>query len=336
MLAAMRSLLPIPNSALDPVTRLPRFGSYRGGLEHVDLTGLPLNPLQRVARHKRWFYIGIAKDPYYVGLAIVRLGYASTVFAFVFDRNAGALVAQTSTKGPSLAASVGDTASEGAFARFRLGPVWACLTRPKGSMSYALDARLPRLALHAELDCSNAPQSITAIAPVAPVNVTEKRALLTVRGEAIVDGRPLSLDGGLAAYDYTHGMLHRHTSWRWALALGTATTGERVGLNLVHGFVGEPECAVWVDNDVVAVSEGQFCFDQANPLAPWTVRTGDGAVDLRFVPGAMHSERTNLGILATRFVQPVGTYSGRLRVEGHGELTLDQVLGVAEDQEVRW
>src|ERR1700733_3981090 len=34
--SAMRELLPAPDSIVDPATRLPRLGSYRGGLPRVD------------------------------------------------------------------------------------------------------------------------------------------------------------------------------------------------------------------------------------------------------------------------------------------------------------
>jgi hypothetical protein len=181
---------------------------------------------------------------------------------------------------------------------------------------------------------------MTAIAPVGPsrdglVNVTEKRALLPVSGELTVRGRRRRLDGALGGYDYTHGLLARRTMWRWAYALGRAKSGERVGFNLVQGFVGEPECTAWVDGEVFPMREGRFAFDRDEPLSEWRVSTADGAVDLRFKPGGMHSEQKNLGLVASRFVQPAGAYSGTLRV-GAKELVLDGVLGVTEDQDVLW
>jgi hypothetical protein len=68
----MRTLLPAPDAALDPVTSAPRFGSYRGGLPSVDLRALAGGRLHRVARAKRWIYFAAASDEVYVALAIVR------------------------------------------------------------------------------------------------------------------------------------------------------------------------------------------------------------------------------------------------------------------------
>ena len=42
----------------------------------------------------------------------------------------------------------------------------------------------------------------------------------------------------------------------------------------------------------------------------------DGAVDLRLDPGGAHVERRNLGIVASRFIHPIGGFSGTLHVGG--------------------
>src|SRR5262249_31323101 len=48
----MRALAPVPDEAIDPVTRLPRFGSYKGGLPRVDLTPVTGGALRRITRRK--------------------------------------------------------------------------------------------------------------------------------------------------------------------------------------------------------------------------------------------------------------------------------------------
>ena len=205
--------------------------------------------------------------------------------------------------------------------------------------AYSVRVKMRGIELHAELDTTGAPPAITAIARVGDddrlVNTTQKRALLAVRGELNVGGWRRSLTGALAGFDYTHGLLARRTMWRWAFGLGRAKSGERVAFNLVQGFVGEPECAAWVEGEIYPLREGRFAFDRGRPLSEWRVSTADGAVDLRFKPGGMHAEHKNLGLVASRFVQPTGLYSGTLRVGGR-ELALDGVLGVTEDQDVLW
>ena len=290
-------------------------------------------------------YVAIVTDDLYLAVAVVRLGYIANAFAFAFDKRAMRMSVDHTALGPTFACDVGDTASEGCVAMFRLGKKTSILIRrPLASTTYGVEVRAPNLEIHAQLESATSPPAITAIARIADgddgaarlVNTTEKRALLDVRGHAVVCGERRSLDGALAGYDYTHGLLARRTKWRWAYLLGRAKSGERVGMNLVEGFVGEAECAVWIDGEVFPLAEGRFDFDVARPLEPWRVRTADGGVDLRFSPGGMHSDNTNLGIVASRFVQPAGVFAGTIRVEGRAPLELEGVLGVTEDQDALW
>ncbi len=170
-----------------------------------------------------------------------------------------------------------------------------------------------------------------------PVSTTEKRALLTARGELLVGRHRQPLLGGLAGYDYTYGLLARRTAWRWAFALGRAKSGERVAQipTSCRGSSGEPECTAWVEGEVFPLREGRFSFDPDQPLAEWRVSTADGAVDLRFKPGGMHAEDKNLGLISSHFVQPAGAYTGTLRVGGRSSSSM-RVLGVTEDQDVLW
>jgi hypothetical protein len=305
----------------------------------MDLSSLSGGRLARIAREKRWLYVGIASEAEYVALLIARLGYVANVFAYVLDARTMRMIATASTLAPPGSCEIADGTSAPTLAAYRFGRQRARVERNHAG-ELLVDADLGPIAIRATLATRDAPPAITAIAPVGPggqalVNTTEKRALLAATGELRVRGSHRPLRDALAGYDYTHGLLARRTAWRWAYALGHAKTGERVAFNIVQGFVGEPECAAWVEGEVLPLAEGRFAFDPDNPLAEWRVSTADGAVDLRFTPGGLHSEQKNLGVIASRFVQPAGAYRGRMRVGGR-ELVLERVLGVAEDQDVLW
>ncbi len=345
----IRTFARAPDAVVDPATGLPRYGSYVGHIPRVDLSSLAGGRVRRIAREKRWVYVAFASDEVFAAVAIARFGYASTCFGYVLEARPGQaarMLATASVLAPPTACTVddgmgGDGTGEGRPAAFHSGKVRATVARVPGASAYSVDVALREIEIHATVDTRDAPPPITAVAHVGGlaadplVSTTEKRALLAVRGDVTVGGKRRSLDGALAGYDYTHGLLPRHTAWRWAFALGRATSGECVAFNLVQGFVGEPECAAWVDGEVFALREGRFSFDRDQPLAEWRVSTADGAVDLRFKPGGMHAEHKNLGLVASRFVQPAGAYFGTIRVGGK-ELVLDGVLGVTEDQDVVW
>ncbi|HEY8041495.1 MAG TPA: DUF2804 domain-containing protein [Polyangiaceae bacterium] len=334
----MRELATSPDAVVDPVTRSPRLGSYRGGLPRVDWTPLRVGATARTLRHKRWLYVAIASDDLYVALAVVRLGYAASAFVYVYDGAARTLLARRSWMSAPFAAVVGDTGGEGCRASFQTRTVSVLVERARRDPYYGVHVETRGLSLNASLDATAAPPAIGAVAEVAPgrFDATEKRALLTTRGALRIDGKSRSLDGALAGYDFTSGMLARRTTWRWGFALGRLEGGVPFALNLVEGFVGEAECAAWVGRELVGLGEGRFSFDRARPMEPWGVTTTDGAADLTLTPGAVHQEKREMVVVASRFVQPCGAWSGTLALPGRAPLTIERALGVTEDQDVTW
>jgi hypothetical protein len=337
----MRELLPAPATLFAPGSTEPQLGAFRGGLPRVDLTPLSRERLHTLLHRKRWMYLAIASDEVLVALAVVDLGYAASSFAYVFERASGRLLVDRSSMAPSLGELVNERAGEGHASRFRSLGTEVQITHAPGTGHYAVDAHYRGLRLWVQLETAHAPPALSVVMPIGSTrtgslaSTTEKRPLLHTRGDVTVNGKRFSLDGALAGYDYTHGLLARHTAWKWAFGLGRSREGARVAFNLTEGFVGERECAVWVDDELFGLGAARFEFDPRHPLAPWRVRTEDERVNLAFAPSALHAEHKNLGLIATRFVQPVGVWSGQIRLPGR-TLQLENVLGVAEDQDARW
>ena len=78
-----------------------------------------------------------------------------------------------------------------------------------------------------------------------------------------------------------------------------------------------------------------FRFNAADPLDLWRIETDDGTVQLTFRALHAHRDVRDLGLLRSRFVQPLGFFSGRLRFRGR-DLALDELPGVTEDQDMLW
>lgn len=197
-------------------------------------------------------------------------------------------------------------------------------------------------SLQAKLATTQAGPALTVIAPVAKdgvVNVTQKRCGLPVRGTLRVGKQNWSLDGGLGGQDYTHGYLARNTAWRWAMANGKLPDGTRIGLNLVEGFNEQnPRCsenALWVGDRLIPLGRARFHFDRLAPERPWTVETADGTVGLRFQPLHLHREERDYKLVRSHFVQPLGLFSGTIRVDG-GTVEVKDLAGVTEDQDILW
>ncbi|HVK66413.1 MAG TPA: DUF2804 domain-containing protein [Polyangium sp.] len=327
-----------PEAILDPTTQRPRFGTYTGGLPPVAFGAAAKNPLTRVRREKRWFYVAIASEELICAVAIIRLGYAANAFAFVVDRREGRALVDETTKGPPFSSFIGDSGGEGCLASYHIGANHLSVSRPIGQSDYVIDVRMQGLELQARLGTSQAPPALGVVAALREglFSTTEKRALLSVDGSLVAAGRKFSLDGALAGYDFTAGLLERHTAWRWGFGLGRTAEGKPIALNLTEGFVGDRECVAWIDGEIVPLSAVRFSFDRERPLSSWQVRAPEEGVDLTFTPSGLHTERHDLGIVRSRFLQLAGEFSGRILVPGREPITLDRLAGVTEDQDTYW
>jgi len=199
-----------------------------------------------------------------------------------------------------------------------------------------------RVRIDLALDAGRTPE-LSVVAPFesggGSVSVTQKVAGLPVRGTVTVGDRTWTLDAGVGGLDYTHGYLARHTAWNWALLVGRLDGGQRIGCNLVEGFnesrADVNENALWIDDRLIPLDRARFRWDRSDPRAPWSVRTVDGCVDLVFTPYAMHAEHKDLALVTSRFIQPIGVFSGTVELDG-ARLDVRGVPGVVEDQDVRW
>lgn len=346
-------LPPAPRAVVNELGH-PRFGTYQGGVEEVDLSQLGgafqlARPL-RIAKHKRWLYSFVA-TPEVIALSLVAdLTYTANAFVLVVDRSTRKVLVEDGFLGLPPLVEVGNRPGEGAVATFRALGARFDKRRPPGEHRYRIDVKLgrlrplprPPLSLEAELLAAGGPPPLTVIAPVpggGVVNVTQKWAGLLSFGTLEAGGRRYLLDGGVGGLDYTHGYLARNTAWRWAFACGRLDDGTPVGLNLVEGFneasTEANENALWLGRRLIPLGRARFSYNPADPLDEWTVRTVEGAVELRFRPIAAHREQRDLKLVRSRFVQPVGTFAGTLRV-GDEVHSVRELPGVTEDQDILW
>ncbi len=307
----------------------PAMGRFAGQAEAFNWAALAppwrRSRLWRRFHHKRWHYMALAGDELFCAVAIVDLGWTSTAFAYAFDRVQRKVVAAFSQDGlPGLSARL--AASAGGESSFRflsnriaIGP--DALTLRCGD--FAIDARY-RLA----------GPLLLAVGAVdgGAVHATQKSPGMALDGEVRLGGRRASLAGSVASIDYSNGLLARETAWRWACAHSLA-----MGFNLQAGYFGANENALWLDGELIALGAASFAFDPADPLAPWHISTADGLLDLVFTPEGARAENKNLIVAASRYVQPIGTFSGWVRAsDGGAKHAVSALAGVTEDHASRW
>lgn len=346
---------PLASAPLDLVdaSGAPRLGTYVGELPSVDfgrLRGAHAAPLpKRFVSQKRWVYTVLATPEVMAVVAIVDLGYTANAFVSAVDLIERRVLADDSFLGlPGPLARVGDAPSRGLSAHFRTLGARFALHRSATDERLSLEATVLGLRsqtrhavrLRAQVLVEGGPPPLGVIAPVpgGGVNVTQKCAGLLSFGTLLAGGRAYGLDGGVAGTDYTQGLLPRKTAWRWAMAVGRLSDGTPVGVNVVEGFneaEGVSENAAWVGGRILPLGRAVFRFRRDDPLEPWHVRTDDGALELEFRPIHVHREARDLVLVKSRFVQPLGHFSGTLRVDGR-TIALERLAGVTEDQDVLW
>lgn len=331
----MSSLPPAPESLYAPDHLALSTGAFEGSLPRVDWP--TAGEFERRFRLKRWLWSGIATDDVFVSLAIVNLGYASQAFCYAVDLRNRKRIADGKAVAPPWNTKVAESmTTPGELAAFRCRTATARVVRTDAHLVVAV--RGLGLDLDAELGF-DAPPPIAAIVDRAGPdgsfkNATEKRALLPTTGELRVGDRTISLRDAFGGYDFTSGILARRTSWRWGFAMGRSADGVPVAFNLVDGFVGQPECALFVDKEVLPLPEAKITYDAGAPASPWSIEAADAA-HLRFEPAFVYVDNSNFGVVRASFLQPGGVYSGELRA-GDRWLRIERLSGVIEDQDVVW
>jgi len=168
---------------------------------------------------------------------------------------------------------------------------------------------------------------------------TVKDVARPARGRLWVDGVEHTVADGdsWAVLDHGRGRWPYAVHWNWGAGSGLVdgrVIGVQVGGRWTDG-TGSTENALVVDGRVHKISEElSWRYDTRDWLAPWRVR-GDLA-DLTFTPFWNHSSATNLGILAQRANQCFGHWSGWMRDDAGEPVSVDGVLGWAEDVHNRW
>lgn len=327
----------------------PAWGRHAGRLTELDWRGwrtLGHQPAWwRRLRHKRWHYVGLHCEPFFIGLAVVDVGWCATAFAYVFDREAAA------AGRPALRADVRSDALPGrAHISSRVGGAGSRLATRQGrwtldavpgGLQVRVDTRALQLDALIRLDGA-APWLLAVGEPEGGLaHATQKSPALPAQGWLRIGARAgphdphgpaIPLHPGQACIDSSSGFLARTTAWRWACAQSPG-----LGFNLQQGYFGDQENALWLDGQLIPLGAAQFDFDPRQPLSPWRIRTDDRLLDLVFTPeGGRHEER-NLLLAASHYVQPVGRFDGTVRAHaGAPAVAVRGLVGVSEDHCSRW
>lgn len=291
-------------------------------------------------RLKEWHYHSLVTDQWFLGLAVVQLGYLANAFCYLVDRKdpgrkyeyeallplgKGLTFAESSVSGTTRLENRKDRVV------FSCGKTWGV----------SLDLPLAGKRLVGEFSCQPE-ESLALLFPLEEgrrAAYTHKAAGMRASGGLDYGGTKVDLSGAGATLDWTRSVASRTTRWKWASFAGLDMLGRRVGLNLsadVYDLNGESlENALWIDGKVRPLDGVVFEMPRKPLDGEWHIRSRRGdELDLTFKPLGARQQSLNLGLLKSEFVQPYGTFTGKIQAEKAVELK--GIFGVVENHLSVW
>jgi len=171
---------------------------------------------------------------------------------------------------------------------------------------------------------------------------TSKATAMPASGTIDWNGKKYSLTEGDAfgCLDFGRGKWPYHAVWNWGAASGV-TDGRTVGLNFGGQWTdgtGQTENGVVVDGVLTKIHEDMlWVYDKQNFMEPWRLTTSQSdQVELTFVPMFERIAATKAVVIRSEVHQMIGTYHGYITTHEGERVTIDGLLGWAEDHIASW
>jgi hypothetical protein len=324
---------------LEPAPDIPvtdtgvEFGTYRGSCASTDLAfASRIGRFTRIRHEKRWQWFCAGDDTLALGGMIIDAGPAGIGSLWVFDREESEMLVDTSRMIPPFMVHITDnptaaTTATGRSLGSRLAIGW------RGDRAH-VSGHISESKFTLGYDTTVA-EPVTAICPVdtgspESINITQKSACLPVSGVINIDGRCHRLNEAVGMLDYSHGLLGRESTWRWAIASGHACDGTPVGFNVVRGFNDGLENVIWEDGSPRSIGRANIEFDVMGS-SDWRITTEDGELSVTFDIEGTHSKDIDLGLIERQYHQPFGCWEGTI-----GSREVEGIYGSAGINQVKW
>jgi hypothetical protein len=112
-----------------------------------------------------------------------------------------------------------------------------------------------------------------------------------------------------------------------------------VGFNLGTGFGDTShatENALILDGKVHKLGNVPFDYTPGEYMKPWHFRDEEGRLDLTFTPFKERVASSNLLVIVSKVHQMFGRYSGTAIADDGEVITIDGLIGFAEEHHAKW
>lgn len=147
-----------------------------------------------------------------------------------------------------------------------------------------------------------------------------------------------SPENSYGVLDWGRGVWTYNNHWYWGSASGVVE-GKPFGFNIGYGF-GDTSAAsenmLFYKGIAHKLDQVTFHINTKNYLEPWKFSSNDGRFELDFFPVIDRFSNTNLLILKSKQHQVFGYFTGNVVLDDGTFLTINKLLGFAEDVINRW
>lgn len=289
-------------------------------------------------RLKEWSYLSIATETHFVAFAVVQLGYVANLFCYVVERRSHAMW-QTEALAPfGSGLQIAGSSVHGTTLWAR-GQTHVAIEANGRGWQATLAIELDGKWLRGTVDVMHG-EGLALVYPLAANRLayTHKDAGMHADVRLTLDDQRLPREG-LATLDWTRSAALRTTRWNWASAATFLQDGRRLGLNLSAHVYDDAagasmENAIWLDGHLQLLGGVTFTLPASPQSETWHVRGAD--VDLAFTSVGARQQNVNIGLIRSRFVQPFGHFTGKIRLQSGDELQIPPSFGVVEDHFAVW
>ncbi|MEW2359507.1 DUF2804 domain-containing protein [Spirillospora sp. NPDC029432] len=312
----------LPDGRLNPAA----VGWTRRPLHRANLRGW--------GRAKRWEYWGVVTPRHVVGLVASSLDYAGVHGVYVLDRESGEEWGRDAVVPLGRGAVLPDRSGVGT-AEARGGGV-AVGTR-EGPEGTRLRAVAPGVEVDLVVAAPAGRESRGVVVPWGPrrFQYTVKDVGRPVRGVLRLPSGVHEVGGpeSFAVLDHGRGKWPYRMTWNWA-----AGSGGGVALQLGGKWTdgtGMTENGLFVDGRLHKIGEEvEWSYDRSDWMRPWRMR--GSRVEVEFRPFHERVSRTELGVVGSETHQCFGYFGGRVRADDGVWVSVDGLVGWAEEARQRW
>jgi hypothetical protein len=297
--------------------------------------GMKVPGLLKQIIFNQFAFFGITGPGLIIGMAVVDLKYLANAFFYVFDRKKNKILETSKITLPVGGDICIKPTPDDLSCGFSSKKITISINGDK------LFAKTKNVEIDLAFDVSGtSPLRVCSRAGYRGWVYTQKTTPIHLTGEITVNGEKTKLTSPeyMGLIDWTAGYMRRETFWNWAASASVLPDSRTFGMNLSCGVneTSFTENGFWIDGKLTKVSTVGFEFNPKNFYDPWRITSADGKVNLMFESENHRSENVNALVIATRFTQMMGVFTGTLKTDDNSVIKINKCPGWAEDHYAKW